>query len=748
MKSGTNKASSTVGRSKRLIFNTIIVLFPFLLLFLVEILLRTFSYGDNLSLFVNHPEKEFSEYRIVNPIVGKKYFQRFEYTEPPKDAFLKEKPDSCFRIFVMGSSTVVGFPYDNNIMFSRILHEWLRETYPGKKIEVVNTAITAINSFTLLDYMPQILRQEPDAILFYAGHNEFYGAFGSGSSEASVQNPAFIRLHLKLLNFRVYQLTRNIISSVAESVSKTKTAAAKRGTLMSRMAKDADITFGSKKYNEGIENYRKNLDMMLAMANAKKVPVFMSDLVSNIRDLKPFSSQPTSSLKPADFYFDLARQQEAAGDFNAAKENYTKARDYDCVRFRASSDINNCIVELSKKYKNVRFVPTLSLFEANSPNRLVGNNLVTEHVHPNIEGYFLMAGSFYSAIIRSGLLGNDRNIYATQLAFDFMKSYGFTELDYLVGQHRIKNLSYHWPFTDESAGFVDYRKIYKPISFVDSLAFAVMVDNELTLSDAHLKMAEKYEAENNFVRAFGEYNALTKLHPFWPPYFRKAADCLLIMRDLPGAIRFFERSLEFGDDSFYAHFRLGELAMIKNDIALAIVHFEKALTLANTEKINVLSKLYVAYSYQQDKENVARISTEINKMKPGFLPQVPNREYTFLDYIPVQVEDYIVRATEMLKETKIDEAEAVLKESIALHDNHIAHRRLGEIYLKKRDFSRSVYELEMVYNDFNSDPRFLNTLALVYLAMNDKNKASKCIDRIEAVESTYPGLEKLRSFVN
>ncbi|HQN93299.1 MAG TPA: hypothetical protein PLQ09_04215, partial [Prolixibacteraceae bacterium] len=69
-------------------------------------------------------------------------------------------------------------------------------------------------------------------------------------------------------------------------------------------------------------------------------------------------------------------------------------------------------------------------------------------------------------------------------------------------------------------------------------------------------------------------------------------------------------------------------------------------------------------------------------------------------------------------------------------------------YLKKRDFSRSVYELEMVYNDFNSDPRFLNTLALVYLAMNDKNKASKCIDRIEAVERAYPGLEKLRSFVN
>jgi hypothetical protein len=86
--------------------------------------------------------------------VGAKYFQRLEYTAPARDIFLRKKPEDCFRIFVMGSSTVVGFPYENNLMFSRILQERLQDAYPDKKIEMVNTAITAINTFTLLDFMP------------------------------------------------------------------------------------------------------------------------------------------------------------------------------------------------------------------------------------------------------------------------------------------------------------------------------------------------------------------------------------------------------------------------------------------------------------------------------------------------------------------------------------------------------------------------------------------------------------------
>jgi tetratricopeptide (TPR) repeat protein len=747
MKTGKTTSSLSISNTKKMIFNFLLILLPFILILFVELALRGFSYGDNLRLFVNHPEKEYKAYRIVNPEIGKKYFQKFEYTKPPKDIFLKDKPDSCFRIFVMGSSSVVGFPYDNNIMFSRILHEWLMETYPGKKIEVVNTAITAINSFTLLDFMPQILRQKPDAILFYEGHNEFYGAFGAGSNEAISHNPALIRLHLKLMNLRVYQLTRNIISGVVGFFTKTNSAAAKRGTLMSRMVKDADITYNSDIYKEGIENFRENMEMLIAMAKTKNIPVFLSDAVSNVRDLKPFNSKATDKYKPAIDYFLQAQHDEANGNIVAAKENYIKARDYDCIRFRASSDINKEIVDLSKKYDNVHFVPTLSLFEANSPNGLIGKNLITEHVHPNINGYFLLAESFYKSIIQSKIIQGKINEYAPQTAAKFMVDYGFTELDSLVGVQRITNLSYHWPFRDETKDYIDYRKIYVPVSHIDSLAFFVMADKDLILTDAHLQLAKEYENKHDFENAFREYNTLTKISPYWPQYFRKAADCLLALRDLPGAIHYFSRSLEYDKSSFYAHFRLGELLLIKNDISNAIIQFEDALKLADKEKLNVLVKLFFAYSYQKDETNLTRIGDEIKKLKPGFTPQVPPRIYSFMDYIPIQVNDYIVKANELLKELKVDEAQAILLESLKVKDTPVAHRRLGEIYLKKKDLQKSIYELKMVYDDYDSDPKFLHMLTIAYLSADQLQDAKSCVERIKITDPDYTGLEKLQSFI-
>jgi tetratricopeptide (TPR) repeat protein len=746
MKPGKSLTESKVSGTKRMIFNLIIALFPFLLFIFLELILRVAGYGDNLKLFINHPDPNYKEYKIVNPEIGKKYFQKFEYSKPAKDIFLKKKPDDCFRVFVMGSSSVAGFPYDNNIMFSRILHERLIEAYPGKKIEIVNTAITAINTFTFLDFMPQILREKPDAILFYEGHNEFYGAFGVGSNEAATHNPALIHIHLKLMNLRIYQLTRNIISGVSGMFSKVNTAAEKRGTLMTRIVKNADITYGSDIYNKGIEYYEKNLGLMLAMAKSKNVPVFISDVVSNIHDLKPFNSIATDKLKPAIDYFLAAQQFEQQGNFLKAKENYIVARDYDCIRFRASSDINTVIRKQAAKY-NARFVPTLALFEANSPNGMVGNNLLTEHLHPNIDGYFLLAESFYNALTSSKLIGKEVYEY-TPSAENFKSNYGYTRLDSLIGVHRITNLNYHWPFRDETKNFIDYRKIYKPVSFIDSLAFHVMADKEENLTEAHLKLAKIYENQKDYENAFREYNALTKINFYWPAYFRNAADCLLSMSDLSGAMKYFLRSLDYGEDSFYAHFRLGELYLIKNDIDKAIFQFEKALKLAEKERMNVLLKLYTAYTYKNDQKNIDRINKEIQKLKPGQRVQVPPRTYSYMDYIPVQVNNYIVKANELLKNLKVDEAEAILLESLTKKDTHIAHRRLGEIYFKKKDFQKALYNLRMVYDDFDSDPKFLHIITLAYLSANKPNDAKVCVERLKQIDPDYPGLEKLKGYVN
>jgi len=719
---------------------------PIVFLISLEFVLRIANYGDNFSLFVNHPEPEYEKYYVVNPEIGKKYFNKMEYSTPAKDMFLKKKPDDVFRIFAMGSSSVAGFPYDNNLMFPRILSERLRDAYPDKKIEVVNTAITAINSFTLADFMPQILEQKPDAILIYAGHNEFYGAFGVGSNEAVTHSPTLIRMHLALLNYKVYQLTFSLVSKVVEIFTSGNPANETHGTLMKRMVKDADITFGSKTYQEGIQNYEQNLNAILSKAKKQNVQIYISDLVSNLRDLKPFKSIATAELKGADEYYELAKKQEAQGEFQKAKENFILARDYDCIRFRASSEINSIIQKLADKYQ-AQFVPTVDLFAKNSPNGIVGNNLLTEHLHPNIPGQFLLAESFYKSIIQSKQIAPEINLASEKSYKQFMMDYGYTNLDYLIGIHRITNLSYHWPFTDESKGSVDYRQVYRPKGIVDSLAFTVMAKRSLSLLEAHEKLAEMYFKKGDLINAFKEYNALTKLGPYWSFNFRKAGDCLLQMNDLPRALTYFNRSMEYTTDVFYANYRAGEICTIKNDLETALLHFRKAQEVGDAQqKQKALIKIYQTLSYLNRAEEGKDIQAYFVKLNPGQSIPVPPRT-SLMDYIPLLVKANVNEAKEFLAMNNHEKAIDILTNSLEIGEASIVFRMLGELYLKKGAPEKSQDFLTKAFPDFKFDSKFLHYYVVSSLSVGQTEKAKNALEHLKKIDPGYNGFAKLQGYV-
>ena len=745
MKKKNADSLQPISKSRKTIYGIISILLPLIVLIFLELILRVSGYGDNLSLFITHPDKGFEKYYVANPEIGKKYFRKMEYSAPPKDRFLKNKPDDVFRIFVMGSSTVVGFPYDNNLMFSRILSERLRDAYPGKKIEMVNTAITAINSFTLADFMPQILNEKPDAILIYAGHNEFYGAFGLGSNEAVYYNPTLIRMHLKLMNYRIYQLTVNTIDKVT-SIFRTENK--QRGTLMSRMVKDANIIYGSKTYNEGIDNFRANMSAILDRAKQKNVTVFISDLVSNLRDLKPFKSIPSDGLKGADELYNDAIKFEQQGDIQKAKENYLLARDYDCVRFRASSDINKMIKELADKYK-AHFVPTLDLFNSKSPNGIVGNNLLTEHVHPNITGQFLLSESFYKGITLSKIIANEVNKETEKDYKNFRMCYGYSELDSLSGVHRITNLRYHWPYRDETKDYIDYREIYKPHGIVDSLAFIVMAQKKLSLTEAHERLAEMYWKKGNFLNAYREYNSLTQINPYFSLYFRKTADCLLKMSDLPEALYFLERSTEYGDESFYAHFRAGEICMIKNDFENAIVHFQKAqLNATKDEKEKTLVKIYQALNYLNRAGDGKEIVAYFKQINPNMPVPVPPRTNTYKDYIPVQIKSKVDDAQKFITAKDYENAIGLLLESLKIKETPVAFRLLGELYFKNMEYEKAQQFLKKAYSEFKFDTPFLCSCFMANLATSKLDDAKSTLEQLKKTDSTFPGIAKFQWMLN
>ena len=485
-------------------FRIALILVPFAFVFSVEGLLRLFHYGGDTKLFVPAESPNKSCLR-VNPDIGKKYFYRQSTLPlPPNDVFLKRKSRDSFRIFVLGESTALGFPYGNLLMFPRILERRIQDAFPGRRVETVNVSLTAVSSYALLDWMDEILEQKPDAILIYAGHNEFYGALGVGSLESAGRNPAVVRLHLKSLRFKWTWLVRDILRrTVSRFHSRSGAGDAPRsGTLMERLAAERSIPEGSELYRLAEIQWEGNLGRIFSKARAAGVPVVIGELVSNVADQGPFLSSDSWPPASADSAFQAARGFEVRGRFEEARSAYRRAKDLDLLRFRAPEDFNVIIRRTARRF-GAPCVPTWDAFESASPNGLVGGNLMVDHLHPNIDGAFLLADAYYRTLKANSFFGPGWDSQSELPAEYYRRNWPVTELDTTVASLMVRQLENGWPFktrATENRFLLDFR----PGTPVEDLALRVIFGG-MSADRAHFLLARHYEALGDSAKARREY---------------------------------------------------------------------------------------------------------------------------------------------------------------------------------------------------------------------------------------------------
>ena len=733
--------------SKKLYFKIIALLLPFFFLVIVEILLRIFAYGTDMHLFVNYSTENYRNYCIVNPHASEKYFSHFEATSGTNDMFLKQKPENGFRIFVMGSSTVYGYPYDRNLMASRILQQRLQDAYPGKTIELINTAFTAINSITLKDFIKQILNYEPDAIVIYAGHNEFYGAFGVGSNETMSKSPFLRSVHFKLMNLRIYQFMRSAIGGISNKLSSKSDAADSKGTLMKRIVKDKDIVYKGEKYNIGINQFKDNLSYILKEAGKDGVPVFLSDLVSNIKDLPPFGNIAKENLSAAAKYKE-ALNTLSTGDTLRAKKLFYEAKDLDPVRFRASEDINRIIYSLAKQRK-VILIPTKQWFENASKGGLIGNNLITEHLHPNIEGQFVMADAFYTKIIESELIDAAPVSLTARTKEYYRHNWGYTALDSLAGEYKIKQLKSYWPFTSLDAK-VTFRDTFKPSGIVDSLAFTILTNPKTDIASLHNVLGDLYEKNNQIYLAYKEFEALIKINPYRSGNYNKAANCLLKLNDLNTAEKYLNQSIKY-NRTYFAYSMTGEIEVIKHNYDGAVNAYKSALELADNEKIEakdkiiLLTNLYKCYQLNNETNNTKQILNELSEMGFNDDIPIPSREFEYSKYIPWNIEQTYNKAQSHYN-TNIDSSFYYLSLCLATNDCPLVNFYMGNILFQKRDNNVLLF-YNKAYDAYRKDPDFLFRLCIANLVNKDKSKAIAVLNELIAVDPAYIEIPKLKAFI-
>jgi tetratricopeptide (TPR) repeat protein len=557
-------------RGRIVLFKVIGLLTPVIILCLAEVLLRLFGYGYDTSLFIKYPNDH--DFMVLNPDAAKKYFVTPALAPSGNsEIFRAQKDSNTTRIFVLGESTTIGFPYFHNGSFHRWLLYRLMRTYPGQNFEVINLSLTAVSSYTVADIAKELVSYQPDAILIYSGHNEYYGTLGIGSSSKLGGSPLITRVMLYLRQLRLTQLASNTYQKIANFIRRDKGHGGE--TMMRLMVADQRIPYQSPLFKKGLEQFRANMERTLNTLHRHNIPVFISNLVSNEKDFKPFISSEVDSMRFPGFrenyllglkaldnkdsteavqYFERADEifpnhaqcifylgelAYSRNDFKKAKKYFLKASDLDELRFRAPEEIDTIIEELCRKYPNAHLVDSKKAYEDWSGSDLIGNNLILEHVHPNLLGYALLSDAFYETMKSSAFLRVDKKkeMSLSQL----LRSMPVTKMDSLIGQYRVSRLKSNWPFNlNRSAD----PAVTAPLESEEEKLAEGIVDKQLNWSEAVEELYRYYLDKQDYQRARIVVEGLVLEHPAMEGFYEKAANLCGELNDYEGAAFYFRKA--------------------------------------------------------------------------------------------------------------------------------------------------------------------------------------------------------------
>jgi Tfp pilus assembly protein PilF len=564
--------------SRQALFLAFTLLVPVLVLGLLEASLRLFGFGDVYPTVVTERRGGKDVY-VINRALAARYFgdSGTSVPEPEDDSFEIEKGDSTTRIFCLGESTMAGFPYEYNGTPASALRDILSSLRPGRKFEVVNAGMSAVSSFVIEDVMKDLISYRPDLVIVYSGHNEFYGIYGAGSSVHGGQLPWLTRLSMAMRDVRVYQLVRKAVG-VFRSV-KGAAPAGRGASLMEQMVGEQVIPLGSAEYRSARLSYEENLRGMVAIARGHGVPILFSGLVCNLRDQAPFVSSVTQAttsessigemiasaerlLVSGDPSGALVRADSAVGaDSGYARSRYVRARvleqlerhaeaegeyqaarDLDCLRFRASGDFTRLLESVCSS-TGVPMAPVDSAFRSHAPHGIIGGELITEHLHPTIAGYRVMARTWAASIIENHLLAfpeADRG----HLESDSIR-YASTGFDEMVGQRRVAYLKAKWPFVPLGQ---QPKAVPPPATPLEQVADDY-VRRSILWSQAKYRAAELYARSGLMEEAKGELLGLAAVAPYsYDPWLRMA-DLCFAAGDFTGAERALRKSLSVADNA-------------------------------------------------------------------------------------------------------------------------------------------------------------------------------------------------------
>lgn len=368
----------------------------------------------------------------------------------------QKKDKDEFRVLLLGESTMQGlylYPYST---IDKWLKLYLNDLLPenvSSRVTVTNFGRIGASSEFITKSFIDTIRYKPDLAVFYIANNDFclYGnrreffahkslkdmieEFGVELPKHSAFLNAFNRLVIRS------KMKRNKIREAQSSKLNNWYPEDDSGPVI----RDDDILYmNSDKYNMIKTNFENSIKKIIDAAQRHSIPIIFLESVARWKEYEPVRSihdttigkdtlaewtrisfeadralankayaealnlyNSCLTLDPlyAITYYRIGECYEGLNDPKKANEYYSTANDYDRYPIRAPSSVNLFYETFrGAEAKKIFIIPTQKLFESQSPDGIVRENLIGDQIHPSIDGQALIALAIARLICEKDLL--------------------------------------------------------------------------------------------------------------------------------------------------------------------------------------------------------------------------------------------------------------------------------------------------------------------------------------------------------
>ena len=420
-----------LSRSRKAIFALICLLLPFLGLLALEGVLRLSGLGGYPPILQEIADTPQGTLYISNIEAARSYFfanqERPGYNE--QYSFYQPKREGVRRVLLVGGSAIKGYPQPRNLAPSAFLGAMLEEVWPDHEVEVLNLGTTAVASFPVMEMMIEGLAFDPDLVVVYSGHNEFFGCYGVASSNRAGSTPFMLKFQRRIRSLAVVQ-GLNVALTAAKGEPENK-------SLMEIMIGQSYTSPDHWSREAAAKNLHHHMRAMIRSCQARNIPIMVCTTPSNERDLAPIGEvkilhlpeseqkrlgdllqigmeradiDPEEALDPlrkvlekapdhARAHFYLGRALYNLDRQNEAHAHFVLARDKDSMPWRATSLSLEGIVGAARD-EGAILCDVEAAFRSESPGGCIGWELMDDHVHPSLQGQYVVARALVEELTR------------------------------------------------------------------------------------------------------------------------------------------------------------------------------------------------------------------------------------------------------------------------------------------------------------------------------------------------------------